>query len=900
MKKYLAIFVINFIFTLSLTAQFKVVQSNPNNYSYDPITKIHKLTDGTNRMQATVIWNDSNYPGFEKIDLNEDFIIEAEMYFGFKDKEGADGIALVLQTQGDNAIGSLGVGMGFAMNPYDRNKRVYPSFGIEIDTWYNYAGSPPPVDRINADHISYVINGDMNNLLGNDEFAKFDYNEKTHKDIEDGKFHCVKYHWDSELEILSVYFDGQLRKSDKLQDGLKMKLSQLLKSDEVWWGFATGTATRDNVHMLIFKKILRGEHAKIVNVNTNTSTLIGEFCEKTISPCDNNIEFSLDETGLQIVDTKWELVPPIYDNVIFSNNNKSIKDIISEDKKYIIEVTYSDGTKAKDSVFAKYLNLEVKIPDTLYLCQNSTSKITGELFVNGELENNNNKILWNWRPKGLFNKVEDNIAFLKSQIPDTTISCDIVYQVSDSVTKCVLSKQVILVNSTLSFELAVDSIPCSNVKTVRVIDMEGSPINLAQIKNILWKLNDKLIDLENHISKDSIIVEDIGILEATIETKSGCIYKINKHIINSSKNNNQKILPNIKTDYCVGDTLILSPDRDFDYYLWNNTIESKDIIITTHGQFHIFAIDSTTGCTFRDTINISFHDFPNFNIANYNVLICNEETKQLDLNTDISNIVRWYDEFGNLLSEEQKLTVSEPSKIYAEIENEFGCKVTTDIFRIKSSNSNIKFKLTSIDGDNEIKFDAVRRNNLYEQKIVVKNLIDSTYFINILEIGTKINYSIPSSQFPIHLTPYDIDTILVVFYTSNFENLNDVIKDDSDCKFELINLKAEILQENIQVIDKCDMIWNLDITKSMKISKPFPNPASEWIRINYNTEDETKISSLFKVTLLDQIGNVLESKPIISSNFIEFDLSNDISVGVYFIKIEYLNKTKLFKFLKMN
>ncbi|GEM_PF-1538436 len=899
MKKSFLIIVINLLVVNSIYAQFKVVQSNPNNYSYDPITNIHKLTDGTNRMQATVIWNDTNVPGYEKINLNEDFIVEAEMYFGFKDKEGADGIAFVMQSQGDKSIGSLGVGMGFAMNPYDGNKRVYPSFGVEIDTWYNYAGSPPPVDRVNADHISYVINGDMNNLLGNDEFAKFDYNEKTHKDIEDGKFHCVKYHWDSELEILSVYFDGQLRKSDKLQDGLKMKLSQLLKSDEVWWGFATGTATRDNVHMLIFKKILRGEDAKIVNVNTNTSTLIGEFCEKTISPCDNNIEFSLDETGLQIIDTKWELVPPIYDNVIFSNNNKSIKDIISEDKKYIIEVTYSDGTKAKDSVFAKYLNLEVKIPDTLYLCQNSTSKITGELFVNGELENNNNKILWNWRPLGLFNKIEDNIAFLKSQIPDTTISCDIVYQVSDSVTKCVLSKQVILVNSTLSFELAVDSIPCSNVKTVRVIDMEGSPINLAQIQTILWKLNDKLIDLENHISKDSIIVEDIGILEATIETKSGCIYKISKHIINSSKNNNQKILPNIKTDYCTNDTLVLNPIKEFDYYLWNNTHESKELIITQTGLYYLYAIDSTSGCTFSDTINISFHEYPEYSVDNYNIVICERETKQIYLNTDSKNNVYWYDDLGNLLSEEQKLFISEPSKVYAEIENEFGCKVTTEFINIERSNTDNNYELSNVYGGNEIKFQGLKKNNLYGKEILIRNLIDSSYTIQLLELGTKNDFSIPNSQFPIQLTPYSVDTISVFLYSKNNEPKEDVIFNSSECKSELIRLIAEFDKESYELIDKCGITWYIDDVNSISLNEPFPNPAKDRVKINYSAGKDIDISSLIKVSLMDQFGNKLESKSLISNMLIEINLSPYLSTGVYFVKLEYLDNVKLLKFTKL-
>lgn len=418
--------------------------------------------------------------------------------------------------------------------------------------------------------------------------------------------------------------------------------------------------------MLIFKKVLRGGDAKITNVNTNTSTLIGEFCEKTVSPCDNNIEFSLDETGLEIIDVNWELVPPIYDNVVFANNNKSISDVIDADKKYLVEVLYSDGSKAKDSVFAIYINLEVKLPDTLYLCQNSNTKIEGELFVNGKLETNNSKILWNWRPFGLFNKIEDNIAYRIPNIPDTTISCDVVYQVSDSVTKCVLSKQVVLINKEHIFKLAIDSVPCSNEKTIRIEGANGEPIDLSETKNIWWGLNNELIDPKYHISMDSVKIEDTGLLVVTLETTGGCLFNFSQTINNSSNNGNQKILPDIDTDYCINDTITLSPIRDFDYYLWNSYFETKDLIVRESGVYFLFAVDSTTGCEFIDTIIINFHDYPKYNIEDYNVLICNGEAKQINLNTDDNNSVVWYDELGKVLSEEQILSVSKPSKIFTQ------------------------------------------------------------------------------------------------------------------------------------------------------------------------------------------------------------------------------------------
>ena len=137
MSKIIIVFLLVFYMN-TLSSEFHVVQTNPNNYQYFPATNEHRMTDGSGRMQATALWNNESQSGFEKIDLRENFLISVKMNFGDLDEQGADGIAFVLQNQGINAIGSLGVGLGFAMNYYDNNKRVYPSFGIEFDTWFNH------------------------------------------------------------------------------------------------------------------------------------------------------------------------------------------------------------------------------------------------------------------------------------------------------------------------------------------------------------------------------------------------------------------------------------------------------------------------------------------------------------------------------------------------------------------------------------------------------------------------------------------------------------------------------------------------------------------------------------------------------------------------------------------
>lgn len=895
-NKYILVIIL--LSTLELYSQFKVVQTDPRNYSYDPVTKIHKLTDGTNRMQATAIWNDTSFPGYEKIDLNEDFIVEAEMYFGFKDKEGADGIAFVLQSQGDKAIGSLGVGMGFAMNPYDGNKRVYPSFGVEIDTWFNSPASPPPVDRLDADHISYVINGDMYNLLGDDEFAKYDYNEHKDKDIEDGKFHCVKFHWDSKLEILSVYFDGQLRKSDNLTNGLGMKLSQLLGTNKVWWGFTTGTATKDNVHMLIFKKILRDKDVDITNINTNTSTLIGEFCEKTVSPCDNNINFSLDETGLKIVSVNWTLEPPIYDNVKFSNNKHTITDIITNDKKYYVEVTYEDGTKAKDSVFAKYLSLEVLMPDTVRICRNGVTNIKGDLKVNGIIDGDNSKILWNWRPKGIFSNIKDNIATISKNIPDTTISCDIVYQVSDSVTKCVLSKEVVLINLEDSFVFNIETKPCSGESSIVLVDENGKRFKESDFESIDWNFNSKELDKSNIIKFDSVLVNDDGLLVVKIKTNGGCLYTVSQVIKNNRSNNGNRILPDIGTNYCDRDTFNLTALRDFDYYEWSTGSHNKSIEISKSGLYWLFVVDSVTNCEFYDSLYVQFHEKPTYKIENKDIILCNDETKTIRLQTSDSNTVMWYDENGNIISKTKDLTSVETGKYYAVITNYFGCSDTTELVNIRRGNWTQIYKLYSENNSDQINFENTHTNKTYFKNFIIENLIDSTYSINFLKMKNKLIFSIPSSQFPVLLKPFQKDTLNVVMNSKNTGYFEDFIYSEDDCENEKIHIFTEIEKIDLNITDRCGINWQLKSGNLISLSAPYPNPTNNKITIDISTSNSKISPKDLKVYLFDSRGNIIDLKCIVkrvsTNNYnINFDLNNmHLRSGVYFINIGLENENK--------
>jgi hypothetical protein len=159
----------------------------------------------------------------DKLDLDADFSIDADVYLGTIDASGADGIAFVLQPLSVNA-GSSGGGLGYA--------GISPSIAIEYDTWQN-AADPTP-----QDHTALMLNGNTGNhnqipsaplvALGN---------------IEDGKWHKVKISWVAATKKFTHYFDDRLI-FDITYD---IKANVFSNNRYVYWGFtgATGGAVNE-------------------------------------------------------------------------------------------------------------------------------------------------------------------------------------------------------------------------------------------------------------------------------------------------------------------------------------------------------------------------------------------------------------------------------------------------------------------------------------------------------------------------------------------------------------------------------------------------------------------------------------------------------------------------------
>ncbi len=181
--------------------------------------------------QLTDIWNNQNGTVWyaDQIDLNQNFDITFLMNLGSNDATGADGVCFVLQTQGTNAIGVSGGGMGY--------QSFTTSLGIEFDTWQNGKSSDPTFD-----HIAIQKNGSVNhnaaeNLAGPVQMDAFNAN------TEDGDDHVVRITWDPATQIIQVYFDCVFR----LQTTVNIIEDIFSGQPLVYWGFTAATGGATNI-----------------------------------------------------------------------------------------------------------------------------------------------------------------------------------------------------------------------------------------------------------------------------------------------------------------------------------------------------------------------------------------------------------------------------------------------------------------------------------------------------------------------------------------------------------------------------------------------------------------------------------------------------------------------------
>ena len=697
MKRFILLILSTILLTVSLTAQFKVVQSNPNNYSFDTNDNVHQLTDGSSRMQATAIWNNSSVSGFENIHLNVNFLVEAEYFLGYKDLEGADGIVFVLQSAGDDKLGSMGVGMGYAANPDDGNKKIAPSLGIEMDTHYNPVSLPLPIDNNPEDHFEYLINGELMNKVGLEINAKEDLNGKP-LNIEDNTFHCVKFFWNSATKELSCYLDGQFRKKEDFDGNTNERLASILQTDLVYWGFTTGTANRDNIHKVRFNNISRGSEACFVEIykespydTTNPNCGYQEIKVCKNSPL-NNINLSIATTQLPINRIEWKsknnttIITPIDPQQNKVNLQISDNDVIE------VTVFYSNGCVATDEFVINSKDIEiVNKNDTIILCQTDEVEVDLDLEIDGETVDNTNNVEWNWTNREyivnqgeLADKVQIDLKNRKSD----TITFVVTAELSESLAlNCTDATTITVIVNNYYFKENITYSPCSDTAYIEFEVFKDEtltiPLPKENIKNTSWVSPNSINDFINGIVPDDLTATVVanGQYEINIEMTNGCF--INKSINANFSKVNLNLLPD-RLELCRNDSASVKSEVMATKYLWSTGDTTSEIKIWEAGKYTLEIVTST-GCKFYDTLEVVILPDIEFNIVGDTVICKNGDF--VTLKTDKS-----FDKYlWSTGSTDDSIDINSPGLYWLEVTNKNGCTaydeiiITDNIINVKQN-----------------------------------------------------------------------------------------------------------------------------------------------------------------------------------------------------------------------
>jgi outer membrane protein OmpA-like peptidoglycan-associated protein len=189
-----------------------------------------KMRDGCYRLTKDMNWSSGAiwYPS--PINLANDFEMEVELFFGCRD-EGADGLVFIFSPK--LAIGYAGEGMGFA--------GLYPSLGIEFDTYQNFHLNDPY-----EDHVAILKNGNTHhryNLAGP---------IKINKNLEDCKRHPIKIIWNATSHRLEIFLDQTKvlsLKKDIVDDIFNLE-------EKVYWGISSATGGKHNEQKVCFEKLV--------------------------------------------------------------------------------------------------------------------------------------------------------------------------------------------------------------------------------------------------------------------------------------------------------------------------------------------------------------------------------------------------------------------------------------------------------------------------------------------------------------------------------------------------------------------------------------------------------------------------------------------------------------------
>ena len=360
--------------------------------------------------------------------------------------------------------------------------------------------------------------------------------------------------------------------------------------------------------------------------------------------------------------------------------------------------------------------------------------------------------------------------------------------------------------------------------------------------------------------------------------------------------NNQKV-ESIK--FCIGDTIVLTVNNDFKSYLWFDNSTNTFTNVVKPGEYNVKVWDSN-GCSATKLINVMENPNPKPTItADRRKKVCIGDTFFLATNSGYKSY-QWYKKNQNdsLVSNEQSFTAIESGTYYVNTFTDLGCHNKSDeiyVYLFIDSNRYV-FNMPN-PSDIVFTLDSTYFKDYSCSKLLLKNTSNIAYTINDVFLLKNIEFSIPQSQFPILINPFDSSSITICYYPSALGLQRDTLILPDVCRDHILPLKAVGIPFDIDGNANCGIILKLT-TKSLtkpiiKISPPLPNPVlNGTFKINFSAQSPNEISSNAEIEILNLLGETVNKQYFNISLQKDELLSNQININI----IGLLQGYYLFKF----
>lgn len=270
----------------------------------------YRLTDAAN-YQAGSMWYE------DKVDFGKSFDVFFDFNLGCYDRNGADGMAFVLQPI-STSIGVAGGGIGYA--------GVRPSLAIEFDTWENGEYSDPSYD-----HLAIMKNGNTSHN-NPDNLAGPVHILPTQQNAEDCQWHKGLIRWIAPSRIIEVYVDCDRR----LRLNIDLVKEIFSNDPNVYFGFTSATGGAVNVHQVCLKYI--------TGINDIPDQIIcrGEKIQLAASPVFKNYSWT----------PTLGVSNPASSNPVFAPDSSA---------RYFLRMTDECGQQYSDTVFIEVRDISLDV-----------------------------------------------------------------------------------------------------------------------------------------------------------------------------------------------------------------------------------------------------------------------------------------------------------------------------------------------------------------------------------------------------------------------------------------------------------------------------------------------------------------------------------------------------------